>query len=215
MRPRPLSKMEILNAMDKTKSVRACSRYLNLSYSHVKKWMKFYKDDRTQMSLFEFHKNQAGKGIPKYLTWTDREIPLIDLIEGGTDISSFSPQKIKMRMIKEGLLPERCNSCSYEKRRAMDYKVPLLLNFKDGNKKNFKIDNVQLLCYNCFFMQIGDVFEQKQVEAIEDYVQKKETRDVVTKLELDNYQENRLREIGVFEETNETVQKLGDIIKYI
>jgi len=40
-----LSKEQILAAMDKTKSVRAAARYLNISYQHLKKWMKVYKDE--------------------------------------------------------------------------------------------------------------------------------------------------------------------------
>ena len=33
-----------------------------------------------------------------------------------------------------------------------DYKIPLLLNFKDGNKNNFLLDNLELLCYNDYFL---------------------------------------------------------------
>ena len=38
-------KEEILAAMDKTKSVRSAARYLNCSYQHLKKWMKFYEGE--------------------------------------------------------------------------------------------------------------------------------------------------------------------------
>ena len=33
---KPLSKTQILDAMDKTKSVKAAARYLNCSYQHLK-----------------------------------------------------------------------------------------------------------------------------------------------------------------------------------
>ena len=56
---RDFTKTEILNAMDKTKSVKVAARYLNCSYQHLKPWMKFYKDEETGLTLFDLHKNQT------------------------------------------------------------------------------------------------------------------------------------------------------------
>ena len=101
-RAKPLSKEQILTAMDKTLSNRAASRYLNVSYIHYKKWAKIYTDEESGKSLFEKHKNQSGKGIPKFLNNKGKEPALLDIIEGRTDISSFNPAKIKYRLITEG-----------------------------------------------------------------------------------------------------------------
>ena len=68
--PKPISKEMCLAAMAKTKSVRAAARYLNCSYQHLKPYMKSYKDETTGKSLFELHKNQSGKGIPKFISHT-------------------------------------------------------------------------------------------------------------------------------------------------
>ena len=84
---KPLSKEQILAAMDKTLSNRAASRYLNVSYQHYKKWAKIYTDEETGQSLFEKHKNQQGKGIPKFLRGSGKEPALIDIIEGRVDPS--------------------------------------------------------------------------------------------------------------------------------
>ena len=65
---KPLSKAQILAAMAKTKSNMASARYLHVSYQHYKKWAKNY--DATEPgydNLFDQHKNQCGKGIPKFL----------------------------------------------------------------------------------------------------------------------------------------------------
>ena len=86
---RPLSKNEITAAMNKTKSVRAASRYLNCSYQHLKKWMLFY-DGEGGGTLFDQHKNQSGKGIPKFLSHTPfgrKEPAILDIIEGRADPS--------------------------------------------------------------------------------------------------------------------------------
>ncbi len=80
---KPFTKQQILGAMNKTKSVKAAARYLNCSYHHLKRWMKLYNDEETGKTLFELHKNQCGKGIPKFLKGQGKEPALIDIIAGG------------------------------------------------------------------------------------------------------------------------------------
>ena len=41
-------------------------------------------------------------------------------------------------------------------------------NYKDKNDKNWQLDNLELLCYNCYFLNVGDVFTNKQIKSIED-----------------------------------------------
>ena len=196
---RDLSKQEIVGAMNKTKSVRAAARYLNCSYIHLKKWMKFY--DATEpgyANLFEQHKNQSGKGIPKFLSngKPRKDFALLDIIEGRLDPSSFNPDKIKWRLLQEGYMKEECYSCGFHEHRVLDYKMPLLLNFKDGNKQHYRLENLEMLCYNCYFLQIGNLFTDKQLEGIEDHVVKNESK---VDWEVDDYTQERLRELGLYD----------------
>ena len=166
-----LSKDQVVSAMNKTKSVRAAARYLNVSYIHMKKWMKFYKNEN-DVTLFDTHKNQSGKGIPKFLSnnGTKKKDPaLLDVIEGRIDPAHFSPQKIKYRLIEEGYLKEECCNCGFQERRVSDYKIPLILHFKDKNKQHYRLENMEMLCYNCYFLMVGDVFNNKQIEGLEDH----------------------------------------------
>lgn len=191
--PKPLTKEQILAAMSQTRSNRAAARYLNVSYIHYKKWAKLYKNEE-DVALFDVHKNQSGKGIPKFLRGTGKEPALLDIIEGRVDVSSFSPDKIKYRLITEGYLLEECNSCGFKERRVMDYKMPLLLHFKDNNKKNYRKENIELLCYNCYFLTVGDIFTDKQIQGIEDHVTVYQS-DV--DWEVDDYTRQRLKELGL------------------
>ena len=81
---KPLSKEMVVAAMNKTKSNKAAARYLNVSYLHFKKWAKLYQDAETGQVLFDKHKNQSGKGIPKFLSNGNprKDFALLDLIEG-------------------------------------------------------------------------------------------------------------------------------------
>jgi len=195
---RPLSKEEIVAAMSKTKSVRSAARYLNCSYQHLKKWMKLY-DGANGQSLFEEHKNQSGKGIPKFLSnapFGRKEPAILDIINGVTDPSNFNPQKIKYRLIEGGYLKEECNNCGFHERRVLDYKMPLILHFKNGNKQSYRLDNLEMLCYNCYFLSVGDLFTGKQVEQMEDHTPSKEKEP---DWEVDDYTQQRLKELGLYD----------------
>ncbi len=196
---KPLTKEMIMAAVNKTKSNRAAARYLNVSYVHYKKWAKLYESD-THDNLFEQHKNQSGKGIPKFLKSTGKEPALIDIIEGRVDASSFSPDKLKYRLITEGYLLEECAMCGFHERRVLDYKMPLLLHFKDGNKKNYRKENIELLCYNHYFLTVGDIFTEKQVKNIEDHIPVNQGE---VEWELDDYQKQRLIELGLDKEDDD------------
>jgi len=191
-----LSKDQVVLAMNKTKSVRAAARYLNVSYIHMKKWMKFYKNENG-ITLFEAHKNQSGKGIPKFLSnnGTRKKDPaLLDVIEGRIDPAHFNPQKIKYRLIEEGYLKEECCNCGFHERRVSDYKIPLILHFKDKNKQHYRLENMEMLCYNCYFLMVGDVFNNKQIEGLEDH---KPVNESNIEWELDDYTLQRLKELGL------------------
>ena len=206
-KPRPLTKEQILAAMAKTKSNMAAARYLNCSYVHYKKWAKIYESD-THDNLFEQHKNQAGVGIPKFLRVGKKEPALLDIIEGRANASSFTPDKIKYRLITEGYLEEKCAMCGFCERRVLDYKMPLLLHFKDGNKKNYKLDNIELLCYNHYFLTVGDIFTDKQIEGIEDH---KPVNQGKVNWEVDDYHLERLKELGLGDDEDDDLNIISRI----
>jgi len=186
---KPLSKEQIVAAQAKTKSNMAAARYLHVSYQHYKKWAKLYK-------LFDGHKNQSGKGIPKFLKGPKKMPHMLEIIEGRIAASSFDPNKLKYALIEQGYLSEECAICAFKERRVLDYKMPLLLHFQDGNSNNYSLDNVQLLCYNHYFLNVGDVFNDKDVKQIESKQEHFGTSEKV-EWEVDDYHLQRLKELGL------------------
>ena len=193
---KPISKDMCLTAMDKTKSVKAAARYLNCSYHHLKRYMKLYVDEETGKTLFDKHKNQQGKGIPKFLKASGKEPSLIDIIEGKINPASFSPEKLKYRLTTEGYLEECCGNCGFTEHRVTDHKVPLILHFKDKNKLNYNLGNIEFLCYNCYFLFIGEVFSERDIKKLEDNKSVTKTTDAVD-MQLDDYHLQRLRDLGL------------------
>ena len=196
---RPLSKQDILAAMSQTKSNRSAARYLNCNYIHFKKWAKFYEaTEPGYTNLFEQHKNPSGKGIPKFLSNTPfgKNEPVIQrIIDGTQDPSCFDPQKIKHRMIQQGFLKEECNVCGFHERRLIDNKIPLILHFKDGKKTHWSLFNIQMLCYNCYFLYHTNVFTDKQIEQMEDHLP---TKEKLPDWDVDDYTKKRLEELGLY-----------------
>ena len=194
-KPKPLTKEMILRAMRNTKSNFAAARYLGCSYQHYKKWAVIYEATEPGYdNLLQQHMNQSGKGIPKFLKSKGKEPALLDIIEGRASAASFKPEKIKYRLLSEGFLEEKCNQCGFSERRVLDYKTPLLLHFKDGNKKNYKLENLEMLCYNHYFLTVGNIFTDKQIEGLEDH---KDTYNSKVEWEVDQYHLDRLKELGL------------------
>jgi len=193
--PKPLSKEQILASMSQTKSNRSAARYLNVSYQHYKKWAKLYNGDDGR-TLFQIHFNQKGVGIPKFLKNSQKIPALQDLLEGRVPMTNFSPDKVKKRLFEEGYLHERCNCCNFEERRILDYRVPIILHFKDNNKKNYRLENLEILCYNCYFLTVGNIFTDKQIEQMEEHKPINHGHDA--DWQLDDYQAQRLKELGLY-----------------
>jgi hypothetical protein len=200
---KPLSKEQIVAAQAKTKSNMAAARYLHVSYQHYKKWAKLYK-------LFDGHKNQSGKGIPKFLKGPKKMPHMLEIIEGRIAASSFDPNKLKYALIEQGYLSEECSICSFKERRVLDYKIPLLLHFKDNNSNNYSLDNVQLLCYNHYFLTVGDVFNAKDVKQIESKQEHFGTSEKV-EWEVDDYHLQRLKELGLDDDEDDVNQYISRI----
>ena len=210
---KPISKDMCLAAMSKTKSVRAAARYLNCSYHHLKRYMKLYKDEESGKTLFEIHKNQSGKGVPKFLKSSGKEPALIDIIEGKINPASFSPDKLKYRLTSEGYLEECCGNCGFNERRVTDHKVPLILHFKDKNKLNYNLNNIEFLCYNCYFLFIGEIFTERDIKKLEDNKSVSKTTNAVD-MQLDDYHLQRLRELGLDGENPEDENDPYNLVSY-
>ena len=190
----------ILRAMKYTKSNMAAARFLGVSYTHFKIHAKNYKNEEGK-TLFDVHLNRQGKGISKHIYKRKDLTPIHDILEGRVDISNYSPKVIKERLIHETLIQEECTSCGFNERRVVDFKVPLVLSFKDGNKKNWQLENIEPLCYNCYFLNVGNVWSENQLSQMEDYnAQNKYNKDPEPDWEMDKAHKEHLEGLGLWED---------------
>lgn len=165
---RDLTEAVIRNAMKHTQSNFQAARYLNVTIETYRKYARLYIDQESGKTLYDLHKNNSGKGI-KRVRWNHEiSIEKINQIMSSESYRAINQQKLKGRLIYEGILRMECYRCGHHEKRVVDYKQPLVLSFKDGNKNNWKVDNLEMLCYNCYFLYIGNLFTEKQIQRLED-----------------------------------------------
>tara|TARA_R100000008_G_C3544245_1_gene146604 strand:- start:138 stop:641 length:504 start_codon:yes stop_codon:yes gene_type:complete len=141
-RRKVITKNMILRAQENTNSNMSAARWLNVSYNTYKKWSKYY-------GVFEQHLNQKGVGIKK--GWATYKVPVDDIITGKRQPPArWSHKVFKSRLVEDGYLQDECGNCGYNEVNLITEKVCLSIDFKDGDHKNFKLDNLRFLCPNCY-----------------------------------------------------------------
>ena len=141
-RSKPIPKSRIEWAIKSTLSIASAARYLGISYNTFKKYAIMY-------DLFEQNKNQRGKGITTKGN-TGWGVKIQDLFDGKNP--NYPHWKLQERVVRDGYLKQECSNCGFDDYRESDMRGPYLICFLDGNPKNHELDNLHLLCYNCFYI---------------------------------------------------------------
>ena len=140
-----LTKKMIEDAQSQTKSNMAAARWLGVNYLTYRKYARMY-------GVFEKHLNQSGVGIKKgYGKWSK---PLDEILDGSKTYR-MRPSYIKKRLIKEKWVEGECSSCGYNEIVMNKESVALRLDYVDGNVTNNHLDNIRLLCPNCYLSYNG------------------------------------------------------------
>jgi hypothetical protein len=167
---RPLSRQDIENAIANTFGNKEAARYIHVDYKHFRTYAKMYKNAEG-ISLYDANARKGGRG-KKSISKRERQahIYIKKLVNGiGVPIEQDS-LKIKDVLLRECFLEPKCYHCGFNEERVIDKKAPLLVNFKDKDKMNYKLENLELLCYNCYFLYIGNIMNDKQIYKFEDFI---------------------------------------------
>lgn len=149
----PILESQIIEAQRNARSASEAARLLGVSYNTYKKYAKLY-------GILENLKNPRGIGIHKGINDRYGMFSVQDIMEGKHP--NYPAWKLKRRLLLSGYKEEKCEVCGYSERRITDYRVPLALDFIDGNKRNFAYDNLRMLCLNCTFLINGNLNGQNK-----------------------------------------------------
>lgn len=104
--------------------------------------------DKYDLDIAHFKGHGHTKNIGKFRT------PIEQYLNNKVQITSH---KLRVRILREGVLPKTCNKCGNTQWLGRD--IPLELHHKDGNKNNNSLDNLELLCPNCHYFT--DTYKSK------------------------------------------------------
>jgi len=194
-----LSQEKIREAMANTRSNKEAARWLGITDITYKKYSKRHIDEATGKSLFELHKNQAGKGMPKNWVGGIWKKNLDEMLVENQPINTKKIIKLKEILMRDGRLGYQCSACKFSEKRLTDMKAPLLLNFVNGKRSDWRIENLRWLCYNCYFLFIEDPFSNKMLQRLEamplDVAETKE--DAQKMFQLDDFYFEHLKKLGL------------------
>lgn len=155
-----LTEREIRYAMENTKSNVQAAAFLGCHITTYRRYAEQYIDSASGKSLYELHKNIGGRGISRQGSGLRGfgKTDIFEILEGKHP--SYNPERLLKRILEEGVIPEQCSTCGFDERRITDFRVPLVLVWDDGDTTNHKLENLNFLCYNCFFLTYDDVFNK-------------------------------------------------------
>jgi len=160
-----LTEADIRYAMKNSKSNAGAALFIGCSYSSYQKYAKMYRDKDTNKTLWDIHRNQAGKGVHKHFKTPNNpafvKADIMDILEGKHP--TYNRKILKNRLIDEGIKDECCENCGFDERRITDYQVPLILCWKDGDKTNHRLENLEFICLNCYFLLYDDIQHRADV----------------------------------------------------
>ena len=142
-RRKVITKNMILEAQKHTKSNMAAAKWMSVCYTTYKKWSKYY-------GIFEQHLNQKGNGIKK--GFAVRTVNVEDIVLGKREPPRrWSQSVVKEELIDKGYWQDECSNCGYNEENIATGKTCLGIDFTDGDSKNWLLDNIRLLCSNCYY----------------------------------------------------------------
>lgn len=152
-----LTEAEIRYSMRHSSSVEEAARFLHISNVTWKKYAEKYIDHETGLNLHQLQKNQSGKGIRKKVT----RLKPINLVAMEDIFANKHPnyriEKLRSRLIEDEIFMEACTICGFNEKRLSDGLTPIILVFKNGNKKDMRLENLEFVCPNHYFLYYGNM----------------------------------------------------------
>lgn len=137
-------------AIEETTSCTRAAAYLGVRPKTFKKYAEkhFTSEGGDIITLYEFMKRKSKANEHK----RNRDIAnnhekVISGLAKPVTVAT-----LERRLVDYGTLPMCCSECGYDYVRP-DGKLPLKVDFIDGDKQNQLKDNLRWLCFNCYFIE--------------------------------------------------------------
>lgn len=129
-----LSDAEFIKIVESAGSMLYASKLCGMAYTTFIKRAK---------KLGIYAPNQGGKGLPK----NQPKIPTAQILNG--EYPQYPTYKLKLRLIKEGYIEDKCSICGWNKKPENREFTPCELDHINGNPFDHRLENLRLICPNC------------------------------------------------------------------
>ena len=149
---------QFINIVQNSNSMAEASLKVGMSFSTFK---------RKAQKLKIYKPNQGGKGLKKPYNPNEsnnRKFLLKDVLDG--KFPQYQTLKLKKRLIDENILEDKCCKCGWNGKRKNSKYTTCELHHKDGNSRNHKLENLQILCPNCHSLTDNFRFTGKKVKEV-------------------------------------------------
>jgi len=143
---KPITRDEILDVQKISKSARECARKMGVDYRTYKKYARMHGVHK----MMAYPPPKGLRPCANVRSPHTGKYKIEDIIQNKWP--DFPIHRLKDKLIRSGKKESICEQCGFKERRLTDGKIPLLLAFEDGNKKNHQVENLRVLCYNCAFL---------------------------------------------------------------
>ncbi len=210
-----LTKEEVLAALVNTTSIKEAARSMNISYPTFKKYAKMYVDLNTGKSLLEKFKNPSGKGVKRNYDGNVAVQNPKAYFKNGQRPTPERIAKLKSIVVSKKIVDQYCQKCGYHERRLTDMRQPLMLNFKNKNKSDWRVENLEMVCYNCYFLYVGDPLTHDMVKQMESHNFEHEIhKDKLEEFhQIDEIYMDHLKQLGLDGE-GDVIETIEDLIDY-
>lgn len=110
-----------------------------------------------------YNPNQGGKGTKK--PNSGNIVSLVEILEGKHP--QYQTYKLKIRLINEGILEDKCSKCGWDKKPEGVNYTPCELDHINGNPTDHRLDNLCILCPNCHSLTKTYRFRRGKTNGIE------------------------------------------------
>lgn len=138
---RPILRSEIEEAKKHSIFGAGQARWLGIAVTTYKKYAKLY-------GLWEPRPDSKGK--TRTPDPNSGMYPLSRILNGDFNgHKAMNDWKVRKKLFRNKTLPMECSQCGYNKTKLGGEWPILLLDHIDGDKNNFKLENLRFLCWNC------------------------------------------------------------------
>ncbi|HOS16293.1 MAG TPA: hypothetical protein PKX15_04675 [Bacteroidales bacterium] len=138
---RPILRYEIEEAIKHSGFGAQQAKYLGVHIETYKKYAKMYGLWNPQPNL---------KGKTRNLNPDSGKYPLNRILAGDFNgHPKVTDWMVKRKLLKTNIFPKCCAICGYDKKILGGTYPIILLDHLDGDRKNFKKENLRFLCWNC------------------------------------------------------------------